>query len=677
MAAKPTSVGDLAKAKWESSGISDAQAKKLKLKALPAEQTLALGTSFKKAGSLLIPYFDLKGKPTKFYRIRYLEKLPGFDGSLAKPQRYAQAPGTLNEAYLPPLLSQTWEEIAKDVTIPIGITEGELKAACACALDVPVVGLGGVDVWRSSKKGVGLLPALAAIEWEKRSATIIFDSDAATNPNVVRAQRQLAAELLARGAAPTIASLPSRQDGGKQGLDDFLVAHGKDALVRVISESPFFPEASALWGLNEEVLYVRDPGLVVERDTGRRIAPMQFVAHAYANRHYIETVTAANGGITTKKKSLAKRWVEWESRFEAEKIVYAPGCPQLHEGTWNAWPGWGVEPKKGGVDLWKRLLHRVFRGDTNAIKWFEQWCAYPIQHPGAKMYSAVLLWGVKHGTGKTLIAYLLKAIYGKNGIEINSEKLQASFNAWAENRQFVVGDEITAGDSRLDKDKLKSLITRHEISINQKYLPEYVIADCVNYIFTSNQPDALFMEDNDRRYFVWEVTTDPLDEALAREYDAWLKGEGPAVLMQYLMDVDLTGFNPKGHAPSTSSKTNMILNGKSDLALWAHMLKEDPYNVLKILGEKAAQGCELFTASQLLRAYDPEGLRRVTAGGIAREMARAGFRSVNCGSPVRVDSQVLRLYAVRGDGEWWSNKASPKQIGEHYKKFFGLEASKT
>lgn len=678
MAPKPTSgVGDLAQQKWESSGLTSDHAKTLKLRALSAEQTKKLGETFHKAGSLYIPYFDLKGKPTSFFRVRYLEPLPGFAGAALKPQRYAQAPGTTNEVYYPPLLDQSWEEIAKDASIPICITEGELKSACGCAMGIPVLGLGGVDVWRSSKKGLVLLPSLAAFDWDKRSVTIIFDSDAASNPNVVRAQRQLAQELLARGAAPTIAALPARADGGKQGLDDFLVAEGKDALVRVINSAPLFPEAQALWGLNEEVLYVRDPGIVVERESGRRIAPQQFVAHAYANRHYVETTTAANGGITTKKKSLAKRWIEWESRYEVERIVYAPGKPRLNCTTWNAWPGWGVEPKKGSVELWKRLLARVFRGDAAAMKWFEQWCAYPIQHPGEKMYSAVLLWGVKHGTGKTLIAYLLKAIYGKNGIEIDSQALQGSFNAWAENRQFVIGDEITASDSRLDKDKLKYLITRRDIQINQKYMPEYTIEDCINYIFTSNQPDALFVEDNDRRYFVWEVTTDPLDEATAREYDAWLKGVGPSHLMQHLLTVDLTGFNPRAHAPVTFSKKNMILHGKSDLALWVNSLKEDPYNALKLLGDKAARECDLFSPAQLLRAYDPEGLKKVTVGGMGREMARAGFFSVNCGSPVRIDTRVMRLIAVRGDGDWWANKATPKQIAEHYTKFFGLDASKT
>ena len=40
--------------------------------------------NFAQAASLQIPYFGLDGKPTAFYRIRYLEPLPGFAGLIAK-----------------------------------------------------------------------------------------------------------------------------------------------------------------------------------------------------------------------------------------------------------------------------------------------------------------------------------------------------------------------------------------------------------------------------------------------------------------------------------------------------------------------------------------------------------------------------------------------------------------
>jgi hypothetical protein len=664
----------LAQAKWQGSGISNEAARLLKLRGLPGPETQALCAKFHPIASLHLPYFDFDGNPTEFYRVRYLEPLPGFAGQVEKPQRYAQAPGTLNEIYLPPLLAKPWSEIASDVSATIYVTEGELKAAAATQAGYPTIGLGGVDVWRSAKRGVVLLPQLKTIQWASRNVVILFDSDAAENPRVVNAQRRLAAELLAMGATPRIAALPPADDGGKVGLDDFLLVQGTEALKAVIDGAPAYPEAEALWALNEEIVYSRSPGIVIVRANGRRMSVGDFERHVYANRHVMVQVTTPSGRVSLRKEPLAPRWIEWEHRFEVDEIVYEPGKPRLYDGRWNAWPGWGAEEKQGSVKLWNELLDYIFPYDPDSRRWFEQWVAYPIQYPGTKLYTSVLLWSTKHGTGKTLLAYLIKSVYGNaNAVEITSENLRASFNGWAENRQFVIGDEITAGDARIDKDKLKFIITRKEIMINQKYLPEYVIRDCINYLFNSNSPDALFVEDFDRRHFIQEIVNDPLPREFYEECDAWLKGDAAANLLWHLRRVDLTGFNPREHAPTTAAKRAMIIAGKSELGMWVQELKEDPKTKLRPLGEEIATKCELFTPGQLLRAFDPEGHKRVTAPGMARELIRAGFRPLNGGSPIRTRDTTARLYAIRNQRDWIAR--NPKVMAEHYEKFL-LDATK-
>lgn len=655
-----------AKAKWESSGLKESHALDLKLRPLTGEEVAALGDNFHPVGSLLIPYFDFKGKTTDFFRIRYLDPLPGFAGLVEKPQRYAQRKGTLNEVYYPPL-NVEWEDVIEDPNVPIYITEGELKAAAGCAAGLATLGLGGVDVWRSTKRMLPMLPSLKEINWKNRQVVIVFDSDAAHKPDVMRAQRVLAQELLAQGAAPSVASLPPGPEGQKQGLDDFLVREGPEALLGVVRDAPLFPEADALWGLNEEVLYVRDPGIVIVKDTGQRLEPNRFVSHAFANRHYVE-ITMKNGTPIAKKRPLARRWVEWEARAEVERVVYEPGKPRLHEGTWNVWPGWGCEPKKGDVSLWKWLLDHLFGREVEARAWFERWCAYPIQYPGTKLYTSSLLWGVQQGTGKSLLAYLLAAIYGRNAVEIDNEALRASFNDWAENRQFVIGDEITAGDARIDKDKLKQMVTRKDISINQKFMPVFRIRDCINYLFTSNSPDALFVEDQDRRYFIHEVTAGRGERAFYERCDAWLHGDGPSHLFHHLLNLDLKDFNPRESAPMTAAKKNMIVVGKSDVGMWCHQLKEDAAYVLRPLGEEIAAECDLYTPSQLLKAYDPNGIKRVTAPGMSRELVRSGFRQLNGGSPVRTKLGVLRIYAIRNADRWL--RAPPKEVRDHFERFF-------
>jgi hypothetical protein len=659
----------LARKKWESSGLTEEHAQRLCLEPLDGPEVAALADNFTATPAVRIPYFDFNGEPTEFYRIRYLAKPEGFGGLVAKPQRYAQPAGSLNEVYLPPLLDKTWKEIAKDEKVQIFITEGEFKAAAACSRGIPCIGLGGVDVWRASKRGIDLLPQLREIEWSGRSVVVVFDSDAATNPNVTAAQRRLAGALTERGARPLIVALPVGDDGKKQGLDDFLLWGGD--IAPLVADATPWAEADALWGMNEEVLYIRDPGLVVVQKDGQKISHNAFEKHAYAHRHYTE-ITQGRNGVTVKKRPLAPRWTAWPGRFELSRITYAPGKEQVFDDQYNMWRGLGVEPKKGDISPWLWLMGFIFKADDAAREWFQRWAAYPFQHLGAKMNTAVVLWGTAQGTGKTLIGYTLAKLYGRqNWIEIKNKDLKGGFNGWAENRQLVIGDEITGGEARIDADYLKGLITQDSMLVNVKYVPSFTIPDCINYIFTSNQPDALFLEDFDRRFFVHEVLGSPAERSFYETYDRWYRSvEGQAALLHHLLELDLGNFNPRAEAPETEAKKGMIRDSKSDLGNWVLMLKEDPERALSPLGPEAAKG-ELFTATQLLHCYDPEKRTRVTVGGLGKEMKRSGFRQANYASPVYTSTMGLqRIWAIK-NGVYWADVAKPKQITEAFDKVFG------
>jgi hypothetical protein len=677
---------DLAHNKWKSSGLTDDHARTLGLRPLTREEvSAALDVTEVRPCGVLIPYFDLDGKFTEFYRIRYLEKPPGFAGLVEKPQRYAQRAKTLNEVYLPPLLDKPWRKVAENTDDTIYITEGEFKAAAGCSVGLPCVGLGGVDLFRATKRGLELLPQLAEIKWDGRHVVIVYDSDAATNLNVVRAQRQLAQVLVARGALPSVASLPAAKDGSKQGLDDFLLAHGPTALEAILRDAPFYPEADALWSMNEDVIYVRDPGLIIERSTRQRMDPGRYVSHHYADRHYMETKiktdSKGNQRQETSKKPLAKRWLEWERRAQVQRVTYTPGKPTMIGNAYNVWPGWGREPKKGDISPWTWLLDHIFKGFPAERKYFEQWCAYPIQNPGVKLFTYVMLWSVETGTGKSWISYALKSIYGENAIEVGNDALRAGFNGWQENKQFVIGDEITAGDARLDADKLKRMICQPEVRINQKFLPEYRVPDCINYIFNSNHPDGMFLEDRDRRGVIYRVPDERLSEEFWKTADRWLNstprkhdGPGPAHLMYHLLNVDLTGFNPSAPAPMTQAKQEMILHGKSSLGMWVNHLKEDPCLVLRPLTETVAQECDLFTARQLLKLFDPDKRGRHSEGTIGKELSRSMFKQVNANKPVRTKAGLVRLWAIRNQDQWIH--AEVADLAKHFNKYFGPDALK-
>jgi hypothetical protein len=668
----PAPPEDLARESWRSSGISDEAASLLGYRHLSPEDVGKLGRPFDGSRSaLLIPYFKLDGSPDPYFRVRYLSPPTGWRAAQARPQRYACPLNSKPEVYLPPLID--WAGLSQDPTERVYLTEGEKKASAASERGLPCVGLGGVDSWRSAKRGIALLPALEQFVWTNREVVIIFDSDAATNPNVVRAQTALAHELLARGARPSVVALPTADDGSKVGLDDYLLTHTPEEVEALVLSSPAYQEARALWEMSADVLYVRRRGIVVVREDGRLISPADYTGHQFSNRSFTRLVTTQQG-IRTRTFKTASEWLDWPSRAEVYDVTYAPGQPQEVEDNWNTWTGWGCEPKEGDNSVWDKFLDYLFASDPAYKEWILDWAAHKIQNPRTKPYTAPIIWGSTQGTGKTLFFYALLKIHGANGVEVGSEDLKAPFNGYMVNKTFVYGDEVTAGESRQTADKLKQRITSHRSVVKIKYVPEYEVPDLASWGFTSNHNDSFYVEDSDRRFAIHEAPLRPLPPARYVELDAWLKGDGPAIWMDKLLKRDVSGYSPTAHAPRSDAKEQMILSSRSELAAWVALLQADPEQALAPLGKEVAQGAQLLTSEQMLRAYDPSQRTKVGAQGIGRAVKQAGIAFACRGRQVRTPAGVLRLVCVRSPERW--TDALPTEAAQEYDRTLTLMGGK-
>jgi hypothetical protein len=586
------------------------------------------------AGGFVLPYFTSQGKPTDFYRYRYLETVQNGNRK-KKPYRYTQPSGKRPQLYFSPLLPGSWKKYfarPEPEERSLLFTEGENKANCACKRGLPTIGLGGVWNWMSKREGLVLIPELEELPLEGVPVYICFDSDARNNFDIIKAENALARQLQHKKALPYIIRLPELNPPSKTGLDDFLVKEGEKAFSDLLDKAlRWGPEE--LFKLNEEVILLRESSTVLEHSTRHRWRASEFANVVYANRHHyvVEEKIDKKTNKSYKavvEKNTAREWIKWEHyRAEVEKATYRPGEPLIVGKEYNTWRGWGLSEdliKKGDISLWRKLIDFIVGPQWR--NWLECWLAYPLQNPGTKLFQSVVVWGRVQGTGKTLIGHTMARIYGTNFSEINERHLHSSFNSWAEYKQFVMGDEITGGDKRAAGDFLKGLITQKFLYINPKFIPEYTVPDCINYYFTSNHPDAFFLEDSDRRFAVFEVKGDPLPLEFYKEYDCWYKSDAVGALFYHLLHLDTEelGYNPAGPAPVTDAKREMIADGRSDLGSWVARLRDEPDSVLR-MGDAEPIKRRMYTTSELLSFYDPGRVTRVTENGLSRELKRAGI----------------------------------------------------
>ena len=185
--------------------------------------------------AMIIPFRNLAGEMNGFARKRH-HAPPIING---KPAKFTQPKGSPVRPYFP---VASLEKL-RDCFSPVFITESDLKAMVLAQLDLAGVGLTGVNCW--NEKGTdNLIPDLQDIRWRDRIVYICFDYDEkeVTRRTVRAAMRRLARALRLLGAEVYFVDLPPAEDGGKQGVDDFIVANGAEAFHDLIEQAQPVPD---------------------------------------------------------------------------------------------------------------------------------------------------------------------------------------------------------------------------------------------------------------------------------------------------------------------------------------------------------------------------------------------------------------------------------------------------
>lgn len=641
------------------SGLNKTDAKTLKLKPLTKVQSQTL-IKIKREG-YVIPYFDIKGKKTSFYRVRFTDSPKGFNKT-KKPIRYTQPVNQIPRFYLAPFLD--WEHIAKDKEVPIYITEGEKKSAKACKEGFTTIGLGGVWNWKSKKQKKSLIDDFKDFSWRGREVILVFDSDYQTNPKVYQALLSLCKELTKLGAIPSIVSLPSNGDE-KIGFDDFLVNQGAAKFENIEPEE--FLAAEALWKFNERFALVHKPHVIYDFDHDQVVSFNNFSMVAANHRHDAEVVDK-KGDIKFTEVSTAKLWKEWKFRREHTKLTYLPGLPTItDENELNEWKECPIEPVKStrntkGVKLYLKLRDHLFAGEPEHRDWFDKWIAYPLQNPGAKLYSAVIFHGLGQGTGKTLMGATIGRLYGDNFSKITHGDLLDEYTDWAVNKQFILGEEISGTDKRTESDRLKDLVTGEDIRVKIKYIPGYSIPNCINFLFTSNHFDAFYLDLDDRRYFIINVISERISAEFAKEYDTWFRSDQIGELLYYFKNVvNVNNFNPQAAPPITKAKAEMIYQSMSITEIFASDLWKGAEDVFKKIGIEMNR--DLYTSEDLLEVFkisqnQDSSIRGVNSKALGKALLKVGFAQRQLSGPSR------RYYIMRNVSDWIN--APAKALHKHY-----------
>ncbi|BCQ60747.1 hypothetical protein PBOI14_24970 [Pseudomonas sp. Boi14] len=255
-----------------------------------------------------------------------------------------------------------------------------------------------------------------------------------------------------------------------------------------------------------------------------------------------------------------KWWQESEHRRMAQDVVFDP-TEQCGPLMLNLYDGFHAKPDPRGADgclLIRKHLGLLCNNRTDEYLFLLKWIAYPLQHPGTKMATAVVMFGAE-GPGKSLLwEKVLRRIYGDYGTTIGQAQLESQFTGWQSRKLFALAEEVVSREEmRHYKGVLKHLVTGETLQINEKNMPVREERNHLNFVFLSNSTVPLALDDGDRRYLVLYVDRVPPPDyfvALVNEID----NGGIEAFYHYLMNLDLTGFGPHSKPPLNEEKQGLI-----------------------------------------------------------------------------------------------------------------------
>lgn len=291
-------------------------------------------------------------------------------------------------------------------------------------------------------------------------------------------------------------------------------------------------------------------------------------------------------GTVTGKDRMSLLLAEDPSVEKVSRVTYKPGAEEIcydrdPEGDQvvrclNLWTPSLLEPDRDCSDEEAERQATVFiQHMENLVPDDEtrgqvlDWLAWQVQRQGEKVSYSLVLQGVQ-GTGKSYLGVLMQRILGQNFISIDYETMTRDFNGWERGRSLILIEEAMAGNRKDFYNRMKGRITEPTIMINQKGMAEFKMHNRTNYMILTNEETPIYMDDGDRRFFVYFSPMMPRSpEYYERLFDHL--DNCATYIYRWLLDRDLSEFKPNARAPETEAKRQIV---ESSRPVWQQVLKE-------------------------------------------------------------------------------------------------------
>ena len=182
-------------------------------------------------------------------------------------------------------------------------------------------------------------------------------------------------------------------------------------------------------------------------------------------------------------------------------------CPK---NIFNTWRPFAMElvkeytPNMDALNMVRNHIKILCGNDEYTANYMECWIAQMIQFPAVKSNCPTII--SNQGAGKGTLLKLISAMIGEDKYfetTTPSRDVWGDFNGRMANTFLVNLDELSRKESMECEGKIKGLITNNpRMTINEKGVKQYPIISYHRFIGTTNHPDPMKTEKDDRRNWI-------------------------------------------------------------------------------------------------------------------------------------------------------------------------------
>lgn len=391
-------------------------------------------------------------------------------------------------------------------------------------------------------------------------------------------------------------------------------------------------------------IYVASRDRFWSPSTGQELAPRAFsmnfaAANPYEKGRLADILT--NGGL-----------VETVLDFRFEPSQLSGVINVKGEKFYNTYRAPDIEAIDGDCTAFVEFCQYLVPDDDEREHLLKM-IAWTIANPGEKLTYALLLQSKLHGVGKSTLIEIWRSLLGHQNTRLTtSDEMDGGYQSYIADKILVVLEELNLGSGITAYNRLKSMITESTVVINEKYVKQREAPNLANFVFLSNLDAPLFIEQDDRRFFVIDTPAQKREPGYWTEFHSWWRSNLGAI-KAHLDSIDLSEFEPKATPPMTAAKERLKQHSSTPLAqALTELIDERSWPI--------ARG--VCTVGEIRSALNKAGFRAITERKIAHALKEIGCLSLG---QVRLsDGSRPTFWALLSIGKW--QDALPAEIREAF-----------